>query len=135
MSRSTQCKSEEVVILRQLHVWLYVIFHVTWIFNTNEEITKYNWLQKLGKFFKKTSLIELILVKLQASSVLIYYTESSKGFERKPFRVLLIIKNHWSFKNIHESLLSEPLRVAFIKNHHLKISLRYVKVCKVMQNV
>ena len=135
MSRSTQCKSEEVVSLRQLHVWLYVIFHVTWIFNTNEEITKYNWLQKLGKFFKKTSLIVLILVKLQASSVLIYYTESSKGFERKPFRVLLIIKNHWSFKNIHESLLSEPLRVAFIKNHCLKISLRYVKVCKVMQNV
>ena len=135
MSRSTQCKSEEVVSLRQLHVWLYVIFHVTWIFNKNEEITKYNWLQKLGKFFKKTSLIVLNLVKLQASSVLIYYTESSKGFERKPFTVLLIIKNHWSFKNTRQSLLSEPLRVALIKNHRLKISLRYVKVCKVMQNV
>ena len=26
------------------------------------------------------------------------YTESSKGFERKPFGVFLIIKNHWSFK-------------------------------------
>ena len=58
-------------------------------------------------------------------------TEKSKCFERKPFRVLLIIKNHWSFKNTHESLLSEPLRVAFIKNHRLKISLRYVKVYKV----
>ena len=63
------------------------------------------------------------------------FTESSKGFERKPFRVLLIIMNHRSFKNTHESLLSEPLRVAFIKNHRLKISLRYVKVYKVMQNV
>ena len=63
------------------------------------------------------------------------FTESSKGFERKPFTVLLIIKNHWSFKNTRESLLSEPLRVALIKNHRLKISLRYVKVCKVMQNV
>ena len=57
--------------------------------------------------------------------------KSSEGFERKSFRVLLIIKNHWSFKNTHESLLSEPLRVAFIKNHSLKISLRYVKVYRV----
>ena len=35
------------------------------------------------------------------------YTESSKGFERKPFRVLLILKNHRSFKNSRESLLSK----------------------------
>ena len=53
-----------------------------------------------------------------------WHTESSKGFERKPFRVLRMIKNHWSFKNTPESLLSEPLQVAFIKNHRLKISLR-----------
>ena len=67
------------------------------------------------------------LSKQQASA----YTESSKGFERKPFRVLLTIKNHRSFKTTHESLLSEPLRVVFIKNHSLKISLRYVKVYRV----
>ena len=59
-----------------------------------------------------------------------YYTESSKAFERKPFRVLRIIKNHWSFKNTHKSLLSEPLQVAFIKNHRLKTSLRYVRFTK-----
>ena len=60
------------------------------------------------------------------------YTESSKGFERKLLRVFLIIKNHGSFKNSHESLLSEPLLVAFIKNHRLKISLRYVRFTKLI---
>ena len=42
-----------------------------------------------------------------------YYTESSKVFERKAFQVFHIIKKHWVFKITHESLLSEPLKVAF----------------------
>ena len=32
-------------------------------------------------------------------------TESSKGFERKPFQVFHIIKNDWVFKITHDSLL------------------------------
>ena len=40
-------------------------------------------------------------------------TESSKAFERKPFQVFHVIKNYWVFKITHESLLSEPLKVAF----------------------
>ena len=42
------------------------------------------------------------------------FTESPKSFERKPFGVFLIIKNHRSFKNTHESSLIETLQIAFI---------------------
>ena len=47
-----------------------------------------------------------------------HHTKSSKGFERKPFQVFHIIKNHWVFKIIHESLLGEPLQVALIEIAH-----------------
>ena len=42
------------------------------------------------------------------------HTDNSKAFERKLFRVFLIIKGNCFFKNNHESLLSEPLQVAFV---------------------
>ena len=37
------------------------------------------------------------------------YTESSKGLERKLFKVFLIIKNHWFFKSAHFKLPSENI--------------------------
>ena len=58
------------------------------------------------------------------------FTESSKGFERKPFRVLLIIMNNWFFKNTHESLLSEQV----LKSPSENIA-KIRKVHKVRQNV
>ena len=58
------------------------------------------------------------------------FTESSKGFERKPFRVLLIIQNNLSFKNSHESLLSEHEgRIhceIFLSEHFMKYSFRVI---------
>ena len=46
------------------------------------------------------------------------HTKSSKGFERKPFQVFHIIKNHWVFKITHESLPGETLQVALIEIAH-----------------
>ena len=47
------------------------------------------------------------------TSAIFLSTENSKDFEIKPFRVFLIIQNHWFFINTRESLLGEPLQVAF----------------------
>ena len=58
------------------------------------------------------------------------FTEISKSFERKPFRVLLIIKNNWFFKNTHERVLSEQV-LKLPSENIAKIR----KVHKVMQNV
>ena len=37
----------------------HVIFHVVWLFNTNEDVTKNNWLWKF-------EMMEFVLVKLKA---------------------------------------------------------------------
>ena len=51
---STQCKkAEESSLFRDLTPSFYVFFYVIFFFNTNEDVTTNNWLQKFVNFLGK----------------------------------------------------------------------------------
>ena len=67
----------------------------------------------------------------------IYYicTESSKGFERKPFRVFLMIKNHWCFEKYPREFTDLIITVCFYLKTTSENIVKTQKVYSIMENV
>ena len=63
----------------------------------------------------------------------IKYTESSKSFERKPFRVFLIIKNHCFFKKYPREFTEWSFAGCFYLKSPSKSIVKTCQVNKVMQ--
>ena len=115
-----------VPILPTLNVLLFHEDVLTFVLNPEQENSKSGYLHTFrdGEALKNN---DLFRTSQNCLKIVFYHddlgtvnslgneviTESSKDFERKLFRVILIIKNHWLFKNTLESLLREPLQAAF----------------------